>query len=142
MRYDWHEEVGAAAGTIAYFAEIDRRFLSSARQYMPCRQRPFEQVIPFTRLADQDVLEIGVGQGTHAQLLAPCCRSFTGIDLTSHAVEMTAERLRLRGLPGKVRRMDAEEMEFAAASFDYIWSWGVIHHSANTRRVLAEMHRG
>jgi ubiquinone/menaquinone biosynthesis C-methylase UbiE len=37
--------------------------------------------------------------------------------------------------------MDAEDMEFADASFDFIWSWGVIHHSADTRRVLAEMNR-
>jgi ubiquinone/menaquinone biosynthesis C-methylase UbiE len=141
MRYDWHEEVGAAPGTRAYFEEIDRRFLSSVGKYMPWRQRPFEQVIPFAQLADQHVLEIGVGQGTHAQLLAPHCRAFTGIDLTAHATEMTALRLRLHGLPGEVRRMDAEEMEFADASFDYIWSWGVIHHSANTRRIVEEMHR-
>ena len=32
-------------------------------------------------------------------------------------------------------------MEFADNSFDFIWSWGVIHHSADTQRVLREMHR-
>ena len=37
--------------------------------------------------------------------------------------------------------MDAEDMQFASNSFDYIWSWGVIHHSADTRRILAEMKR-
>jgi SAM-dependent methyltransferase len=37
--------------------------------------------------------------------------------------------------------MDAEDMSLADASFDYIWSWGVIHHSADTRKVLQEMHR-
>ena len=32
-------------------------------------------------------------------------------------------------------------MEFEDASFDFIWSWGVIHHSSNTEKILREMHR-
>jgi SAM-dependent methyltransferase len=141
MRYDWRDDIAAPAGSDAYFAEIDRRFLSSARKYMPWRKLPFDPVIPFDELCFKDVLEIGVGQGTHAQLLAPRCKSFTGIDLTSHAAEMTSRRLKLFGISGSILQMDAEAMHFADNSFDYIWSWGVIHHSADTRRVLQEMHR-
>jgi ubiquinone/menaquinone biosynthesis C-methylase UbiE len=141
MRYDWRDGIAAQPGTDAYFAEIDRRFLSSARKYMPWRNLPFDAVIPFDDLSAKDVLEIGVGQGTHAQLLAPRCKSFTGIDLTSYAVDMTSRRLKLFGISGNVLQMDAEAMKFADNSFDYIWSWGVIHHSADTGRVLQEMHR-
>ena len=141
MRYDWRDEIVAPLGSEAYFIEIDRRFLASAEKYMPWVEAPFDQIIPYEQLRDQDVLEIGVGQGTHAQLLAPRCKSYTGIDLTSHAAEMTMQRLRLFNLPGKVLQMDAEAMDFADCSFDFIWSWGVIHHSADTRQVLREMHR-
>jgi ubiquinone/menaquinone biosynthesis C-methylase UbiE len=141
MRYDWREEISAPSGSEGYFIEIDRRFLASAASYMPWVETPFEQVIPFKELRDQDVLEIGVGHGTHAQLLAPRCKSFTGIDLTSHAAQMTSRRLKLFNLPGKVLQMDAENMTFADNSFDFIWSWGVIHHSADTGRVLREMYR-
>ena len=141
MRYDWRDEISSPPGTESYFQEIDQRFLSSARKYMPWRNVPFDEVIPFEWLGDKDVLEIGVGQGTHAQLLAPRCKSFTGIDLTSHAAGMTSSRLRLFNIPGNVLQMDAEEMDFVDNSFDFIWSWGVIHHSADTPRVLQEMHR-
>lgn len=141
MRYDWREEIEASPASKEYFEEVDRRFLSSARKYMPWRDVPFDAVIPFDRLRDKDALEIGVGQGTHAQLIASRVRSFSGIDLTSHAVQATSQRLELFGIPGRVLQMDAERMSFPDRSFDFVWSWGVIHHSADTRAVLREMHR-
>jgi ubiquinone/menaquinone biosynthesis C-methylase UbiE len=140
-RYDWREKLAEIPGSKEYFNEIDRRFLTSVRKYMPWRVVPFEELIPFDELRDKDVLEIGVGHGTHAQLISPRCRSFTGIDLTSRAAEMASKRLRLFNIPGKVLEMDAEQMSFPDGSFDFIWSWGVIHHSADTRRVLQEMNR-
>jgi ubiquinone/menaquinone biosynthesis C-methylase UbiE len=141
MRYDWREALAAPVGAKAYFEEIDSRFLASVYKYMPWKKVPFETLIPFEELAKKDVLEIGTGMGTHAQLLSPYCKSFTGIDLTEAASALTAERLRLFGLPGRALQMDAENMQFMSNSFDYIWSWGVIHHSADTRRILAEMRR-
>jgi ubiquinone/menaquinone biosynthesis C-methylase UbiE len=141
MRYDWREALAAPIGTKAYFEEIDARFLASAYNYVPWKNIPFETLIPFDKLADKDVLEIGTGMGTHAQLLSPYCKSFTGIDLTKTAADLTAQRLRLFGLPGQIFQMDAEDMQFTSNSFDYIWSWGVIHHSADTRHILVEMKR-
>ncbi len=141
MRYDWRDKLDAAPGSAAYFAEIDRRFLSSVRQFMPWCTLPFDAVIPFDRLAGKDVLEIGVGHGTHAQLLAPRARSFVGIDLTTTATAMTRKRFALSGVTGSIVQMDAERMAFRDGSFDYVWSWGVVHQSADTRRVLAEINR-
>jgi SAM-dependent methyltransferase len=54
---------------------------------------------------------------------------------------MTKARMTLRKLSAGILQMDAEKMAFADSSFDYIWSWGVIHHSADTKRVLQEMNR-
>jgi SAM-dependent methyltransferase len=141
MRYDWREKLAESPGTAAYFEEIDRRFLGAARSTMPWRAIPFDTIIPFDDLGDKDVLEIGVGHGTHAQLLAEHAKSFIGIDLTMAAAGMTTKRLKLFDVPGAVAQMDAECMAFPANAFDYIWSWGVIHISADTRRILAEMHR-
>lgn len=141
MRYDWRESIASEPGTKEYYDEIDRRFLEAVRRYLPWRRLPFESLIPYDDLKNLDVLEIGVGQGTHAQLIAAHAKSFTGIDLTEAACGSTKRRFELAGLRGTVRQMDAEAMSFPDGAFDFIWSWGVIHHSANTQNVLAEMHR-
>jgi ubiquinone/menaquinone biosynthesis C-methylase UbiE len=141
MRYDFKTKVEFQEFTKEFYSEIDRRFFSNAREYMPWRRIPFDPLIDFDSLRHKDVLEIGVGNGSHAQLLAAHAGSFTGIDLTDYAVTSTTERLRCFNLPGKILRMDAEELQFPDKSFDFIWSWGVIHHSSNTRQVLSEIHR-
>jgi ubiquinone/menaquinone biosynthesis C-methylase UbiE len=141
MRYDWKQEVGHPEFSAEFYSEIDRRFFQNAMEFMPWSEIPFDPLINFDRLADQDVLEIGVGNGSHAGLLAKHAKSFTGIDLTDYAVRSTTERLRHFGLSGTIERMDAERMAFPDNSFDFIWSWGVIHHSSDTREVLSEMRR-
>lgn len=141
MRYDFDQPIDAEPGTEKFFAAIDERFIEQSRVYMPWRSRPFDQLIDYDALRRQDVLEIGVGFGTHAQLLATHAKSFTGIDLTEAASSMTRKRFEVRQLPGKILRMDAEKLDFPDASFDHIWSWGVIHHSANTLQIVREMNR-
>lgn len=141
MRYDWGDKIPAVEFSREFYQEIDQRFFFDASRYMPPRQRPFDEIIPFDDLATKDVLEIGVGNGSHAQLIAPHCKSYTGIDLTEYAVKSTSKRFEVFGLKGTIRQMDAEKLDFADGSFDYIWTWGVIHHSASTGQILIEMNR-
>lgn len=141
MRYDWKEEVGFDEFTKEFYVEIDKRFFSDAKVYMPWKKIPFDTLIDFNSLQNNDVLEIGVGNGSHAGLLAQYARSYTGIDITDYAVKSTLERMRCYQLQATILQMDAECMEFGKNSFDFIWSWGVIHHSSDTRRVLSEMYR-
>lgn len=141
MRYDWREALTAVEGTREHFQQIDSRFLESVRHYFPWRRYPFEQLVPYDELPALDVLEIGVGQGTHAQLIAPHCKSYVGIDLTEAASMFTRSRLQQAGIGGEILQMDAERMTFPDRSFDFIWSWGVIHHSSNTGNILREMAR-
>jgi SAM-dependent methyltransferase len=141
MRYDFSSPIPYEEFTEPFYDEIDRRFFESASHYLPPRQIPFDRLIDFDSLRDQDVLEIGCGNGSHAQLLASRAKSYTGIDLTDYAVRSTSTRLALRQLPGTVLQMDAEAMKFPDHSFDFIWTWGVIHHSANTPRIIQEMNR-
>ena len=141
MRYDWNERIGANENSREFYEEIDRRHFFDAAQYTPPQTQPFDELVPFDRLEKMDVLEIGVGNGSHAQLIAPHCGSYTGVDITEYAVSSTRRRFDLFGIEGTIVQMDAEQLEFPNNSFDLIWTWGVIHHSANTEQILRKMRR-
>ena len=53
----------------------------------------------------------------------------------------TKRRFRTNRLKGNILQMDAETLGFKDASFDFIWSWGVIHHSEDTERIVSEIYR-
>ncbi len=141
MRYDWRSEVGVPKDSQEFYQEIDRRFFMMLQNVMPWKKLPFESLIDYESLHDKNVLEIGVGAGSHAQLLAPHSKTFHGIDITDAAIEITRKRFELFNIDGVIETMDAERMSYPDASFDLVWSWGVIHHSANTRAVLKEIYR-
>jgi ubiquinone/menaquinone biosynthesis C-methylase UbiE len=141
MRYDWRESIVHREFTKDYYEEIDMRFFSLVREYMPWKKIPFDPIINYESLKDMDVLEIGVGSGSHAKLIGQHARSFVGIDITDHAIKSTSERMKLYAIKANIIRMDAENLEFENNSFDFIWTWGVIHHSSNTEKILSEMQR-
>ncbi len=141
MRYDWKQRVPHEEFSPAFFKEIDARFFANARDYLPWKALPFDTLIDFDSLKQKAVLEIGTGMGSHAQLLASHAHSYTGIDITSYAVKATTERFKVFGLQGDILQMDAEEMDFPPDHFDFVWSWGVIHHSSNTERILRQIGR-
>lgn len=141
MRYDWNDRLNLPEHSKEFYQEIDRRFFSDAEHYMPAKNNPFDQILPYAKLKEWNVLEIGVGNGSHAQLIAPHCKTYIGIDLTEYAARSAQNRFQLFRISGNILQMDAENMIFPDSSFDYIWTWGVIHHSADTGRVLEEMHR-
>jgi 2-polyprenyl-3-methyl-5-hydroxy-6-metoxy-1,4-benzoquinol methylase len=140
MSYDWHNEIAHQRFSGEWFDAIDQRFLDGARLYAT-EAAPFDRIIPFASLAGKDVLEIGCGMGLHTELMARAGARVTCVDLSPTSVEATTRRLALKQLGGRVLEADAEKLPFDAASFDFVWSWGVIHHSSRTARVVREIAR-
>ncbi len=141
MTYDWRGEIPHAPGSPEHLAEVERRFLAASWFAQPPGAAPYTGLIPFDELVGKDVLEVGCGTGVHARLFAQAGANVTAVDLTPTAVELTRKRLELHGLEADVREADAQALPFADASFDYVWSWGVVHHSEDTVRVVAEIAR-
>jgi 2-polyprenyl-3-methyl-5-hydroxy-6-metoxy-1,4-benzoquinol methylase len=140
MSYDWNDREQAPRFSQEWFDAIDQRFLEGARLY-GTEQRPFDRIIPFERLKGADVLEIGCGMGLHTELMVRAGARLSAVDLSPTSVEATRARLKLKGLEARIIEGDAETLPFDAKSFDFIWSWGVIHHSSRTGRVVREIAR-
>lgn len=100
-----------------------------------------ENFAAFAAAAGRKVLEIGVGLGADHQRFAAAGAELSGIDLTERAVAHVRRRLGLFGLASQLSTGDAENLPFETASFDVVYSWGVIHHSPNTPRAVAEVYR-
>jgi ubiquinone/menaquinone biosynthesis C-methylase UbiE len=105
-------------------------------------QEPFiHAVAQFTCHRGKKILEVGVGAGTdHLQWARAGARCY-GVDLTDAAIETTAKRLEVYGFSSNLQRIDAERLPFPDASFDLVYSWGVIHHSEVPAQIVGEIHR-
>lgn len=140
MSYDWKDGIQKTRYTPEWFDEADRRFVYASRLFAH-DIHPFDKIIPFDRLKEKRVLEIGCGMGYHSELMLRAGARLTSIDISETSVKATQSRLAQRDLEGDVKQMDAVNLEFPDEHFDFIWSWGVIHHSAWTGMIVKEMAR-
>lgn len=96
----------------------------------------------FTRFHGKKMLEVGVGAGTDFLQWVRTGAIAHGIDLTSEAIKNVEQRLELYNLKATdLRVADAENLPYPDNHFDLVYSWGVIHHSPDTPKCLAEIVR-
>ena len=50
-------------------------------------------------------------------------------------------RFEIFGLTSSLQVADAEELPFDDETFDLVYSWGVLHHTPNTKQGIAEVFR-
>jgi len=136
MDYDWAGSGSDTRTERAWFNDQDERFMR-ASDHFATDKVPFDRFIPYARLANQEVLEIGTGSGFHSELMAKAGARVTGIDLTDTAIARTKARFDHKKLDGHFDQWDAEQPrpEFVQR-FDFVWSWGVVHHSSRTARII------
>ena len=135
MTYDWKGNSPYQVGSQEFFWEVDRRFWKAAWFGHEATNEPFSRLISYVRLEGKSVLEIGCGAGSLTERLARHSKYVTAIDLTKSAVDLTRRRFALHGLHGNILQMNGENLGFPDEAFDFVWSWGVIHHSSNTEQV-------
>ena len=145
MNYNWDEEKNISSISFKDIKDIDNNFFEIAKEFAHPNypnEKYFNAIIDYKFIKNKKVLEIGCGLGSHASLIAKNCKSYIGIDITDYSIKFCKKRFKLMNIKnGKFILADAENLPFNNQSFDYVWSWGVIHHSSNTQKIVSEIQR-
>lgn len=125
--------------SIEYFNEVEHRkyFVES---HIP-------KFADFHSWKGKRVLEIGCGIGTDAVNFVRAGAIYTGIELSDESLEITKKRMMVFGLYDEsrvtLRVMNAEVLSDllsllpeSGEKFDLVYSFGVIHHSVNPRKIM------
>lgn len=120
-------------GSVEYF-----RWIESQRD----EREPFiGRFARWGERAGQHVLEMGVGAGTDFVRFVRAGAHAHGVDMSSHSARLVRQRLRNEQLTALVSVADVEQLPFSDGTFDVVYSWGVIHHTADTTAAARELLR-
>lgn len=123
----------ANIGTKEYFDQVEqRRYMVEPHGYT---------FATFDQWAGKKVLEIGCGIGTDAVNFVRAGAEYTGIDLSEKSIDLCKRRFEVYNLNGRLFAADAEQLDqyFQGETFDLIYSFGVIHHSENPKKIVDQL---
>ena len=123
----------APVGSPEFFAEVE------AHRY---RLEPhIAELVRFGDWSGRDVLEAGCGIATDGMRFVRAGARYTGIDFSPTALSLAERRLELEGGTARFVRGSVSALPFPDASFDLVYSNGVIHHMPETGRAIGEFLR-
>lgn len=139
VREHWDRE---PCGTRGLASDDPRERLREAEAVRYAVDEHIPRFARFDTATGQRVLEIGVGAGTDFVQWLRSGATAVGVDLSPGSLAEAKARVEAEGLDGaELLVADAERLPFADESFDVVYSYGVLHHSPDTRRAIREVHR-
>lgn len=94
--------------------------------------------LPHEFFAGTRALDAGCGSGRWSYALAELGADVVAFDLTSGGIEAAHENLGERGNV-TVCQANIFQPPFASESFDFVMSWGVLHHTPDTRAAFERL---
>ena len=126
------EQTRSERGTEQYFNDLEKQRYRSHRHLLPW----IKGMQP-----GNSVLEIGCGIGLDSFQMARHGMKLTAVDLTDVAINIVSNRFKNNDLKGRFEVGDATNLQFDDDSFDYVYSFGVLHHARDTEKTIKEVHR-
>ena len=120
-------------GSKEYFVQVE-----SKRYFAEPHIIPF---CKFNNWKDKSVLDIGCGIGTDAINFAVNGAQYTGVELSGNSLNLCKKRFEVYNQHGDFYWGDAEKLStfLPIREYDLIYSFGVIHHSPNPKKIMSEI---
>ena len=128
-------EFGGEVGSREYFERHEKVIIND------CMAGSFDDRFVNFLSKGCSVLDIGCGPGFWVREFCRMGLTVYACDLSTTAVELTKKSLGLFDLTAHVLEGNAEKLPYRDESFDYINCQGVIHHTPNTEKCIAEFFR-
>lgn len=125
----------AEFGSKEFFEEADT-IRYQYHSYLPALFDRIARLYPNGKL-----LEVGCSMANDLAQMAKRGFQVTGIDLTEAGIDLARKHFALLGLRADLRVADAERLPFDNDCFDVVYSFGVLHHTPDTKKSVAEVYR-
>lgn len=128
---------------IATSKKFSREYFEEIESFRYKDQPFIHSFAQFTRYRGKRVVEVGFGAGTDFIQWLRGGAFVSGIDLTQEGLDNLTHRINAYGLPPpqSLQVADAEQLPFDSNYFDLGYSFGVLHHTPNTEKAIAELIR-
>ena len=115
------------------FEELNKSYLETN----PFLKKKFSKLKKKNFLKKKITLDLGCGWGTSAILLSNYAKKVYAIDISEKSIKGAKQNIKFNSKKKiSIKQMDGEILKFKNNFFDYVYSWGVIHHSQNPNKIF------
>lgn len=119
------------------FSDVRRRELDGADAAL--WQKLLQRYVP--QGAPLRVLDVGTGAGFFAVLFARLGHEITGVDMSAGMISEAERNLKAFGCRAKLQKMNAQQLDFPAATFDVVVSRNLTWTLPDAMQAYREWHR-
>jgi ubiquinone/menaquinone biosynthesis C-methylase UbiE len=122
-------------------SKFTKEYFDAIEEKRYSREPEILEFADFPSARGKTMLEVGLGAGTDFINWVRNGANAYGIDLTDESIAHVRHRLQLEGLDAKFEVGDSEKLPFKDNTFEFVYSWGVIHHTPDTPQAMREIYR-
>ena len=120
-------------GTPEFFRQL-KEYRYEKLNYLP-------RLVQFSAHKGMNVLEVGCGAGIDLVRFADGGAKVAGIDLSMTAIDLACKNFEQSGQNANLSVMNGECMQFADNTFDVVYAHGVLQYTADSAKMIEEIHR-